>query len=136
MATDENPYAPPKASERVIGVNSGRREDLKIVAVIQKLIIVCIPLNVAAIAAQLLVPPEWTMLLVDGLLILFVVQTVSVVILATKVFNTLTGIVYGIGTIVPCLGLLILLTINGKANEILTKNGHRVGLFGADLSEF
>ena len=93
MATDENPYAPPNASERVVGVKSGRREHLKTVAVTQKLIIVCIPLNILAIAAQLLVPPEWTMLLVDGLLILFVVQTVSVVILATKVFNTLTGIV-------------------------------------------
>jgi hypothetical protein len=136
MAMEENPYAPPKASDRVVGVKSGRREDLKTVAVAQKSIIVCILLNFAAIAARFVIPPDWTMFLLAGLLILFIVQTASVVILATKVFSVVTGIIYGIGTIVPCLGLLILLIVNSKATKILTQNGHRVGFFGANLSEF
>jgi hypothetical protein len=40
MTTDENPFAPPRAADAVVGVKSGRVEDLKTVAVAQKTIIV------------------------------------------------------------------------------------------------
>jgi len=53
-----------------------------------------------------------------------------------KVYNPVTGIIYGIGTIVPCVGLIILLVINTKATRTLELNGHHVGFFGADLSKF
>ena len=39
-AGDENPYASPKTSDLVVGIKSGRREDLKSVAMAQKSIIV------------------------------------------------------------------------------------------------
>ena len=133
---EDNPYAPPKATDLAVGVKSGKRADLKTVALAQKSIIVCILLNFGAIAAQFLLPPEMAIFLAAGLVILFLVQLVSVVILATKVFNTLTGIIYGIGTIIPCIGLLVLLIVNNKATEILRRNGHHVGLFGANLAEF
>ncbi len=136
MATDDNPYAPPKAVDRVVGVKSGRVEDLKTVAVAQKTIIVCIVLNILAAVGRVFVPQEWLLLLVAGLVILFLTQTAAVMLLAMKVYSFGTGIIYGIGAMIPCIGLIILLMVNGKANKILTQNGHHVGLFGADLSKF
>jgi len=52
------------------------------------------------------------------------------------VYNPVTGIIYGAGTIIPCIGLIILLVINTKATRTLELNGHHVGFFGADLSKF
>jgi hypothetical protein len=40
MKPDDNPFAPPRAVDPVVGVKSGRVEDLKTVAVAQKTIIV------------------------------------------------------------------------------------------------
>jgi hypothetical protein len=136
MNPDENPYAPPKTSDLVVGVKSGRREDLKSVAQAQKAIIVCILLYLVGIAARFVVPPEYGLFVVGGIAILGVVAMAFVVILATKVYGTVTGIIYGIGTIVPCIGLFILLAISTKATKILKQNGYSVGLFGADLSQF
>jgi hypothetical protein len=42
MVMDDNPYAPPQHMDRATGVRSGRREDLKTIAVAQKSIIICI----------------------------------------------------------------------------------------------
>jgi hypothetical protein len=53
-----------------------------------------------------------------------------------KVYSVIQGILIGILTMVPCLGLLLLLLVNQKATKILKDNGHNVGLFGADLSRF
>jgi hypothetical protein len=57
-------------------------------------------------------------------------------VLAMKVYSVIQGILIGILTMVPCLGLLLLLLVNQKATKILKDNGHNVGLFGADLSRF
>jgi hypothetical protein len=136
MTTEENPYAPPKTSDWAVGVRSGRREDLRTVALAQKAIIVCILLNISAVLCIFLLPREWLALVVAGVLVLIVAQMVSVVTLAIKVYNVGTGIIYGIGTMVPYIGLILLLVINNKATKVLRENGHHVGFFGADLSEF
>jgi hypothetical protein len=136
MATDENPYAPPKSTDAVVGVRSGRREDLKTLAIAQKSVIACIVVYFAAIAAQFVVPPQYLLFLAFGFLLLGLTAMISVIILAIKVYSPITGVIFGIGTIIPCIGLIILLVINTKATKILQQNGHRVGFFGADLSEF
>ena len=58
------------------------------------------------------------------------------VLLAIKVYNIALGIVLGLLSVLPCIGLIVLLVVNGKATRILQSNGYRVGLLGADLSEF
>lgn len=136
MATDENPYAPPKAADQVVGVKSGRREDLKAVAVAQKSILVCILLYIVSIISQFLVPVEYRLYIGIGVLVIGLVATVSVLLLAIRVYSIAAGILLGIGTFIPCLGLLILLLINSKATKILQENGHKVGLLGTDLSQF
>lgn len=45
------------------------------------------------------------------------------------------GIVLGILTLIPCIGLIVLLVINGKATGVLRENGIGVGLLGANLSK-
>jgi hypothetical protein len=136
MAAEENPYAPPRATDRAVGVRSGRREDVRSVAVAQKSILVCIVLYIAAIVANFLVPLEYRLYIAIGVLVIGLAATVSVFLLAIRVYSVTMGIVLGIGTFIPCIGLLILLQINAKATKILRENGHRVGLFGADLSAF
>jgi hypothetical protein len=136
MPLDENPYAPPKSADVAVGVRSGRREDLKTLALAQKAVITCIGAYFAGILARFLVPPEYLIFLLIGFLALGLTAMISVIILAMKVYNPVTGIVYGIGTIIPFFGLIILLVINTNATKILELNGHHVGFFGADLSKF
>ena len=56
--------------------------------------------------------------------------------LASRINNTAVGVIMGILTLVPCVGLLVLLMINSSATRILRDSGHDVGFLGADMSEF
>jgi hypothetical protein len=135
MSTPENPYAPPRASERAIGVKSGRREDLRTVAVAQKSILVCILLYLLGLIGVFIVPPEYRLYALIPVVLVGITAVVSVFILAMKVYNVALGILLGIGTTLGCIGLLVLLMVNQKATRILEANGHHVGFFGADLSK-
>ena len=55
--------------------------------------------------------------------------------LAIQLYGIVGGILMGVLTLVPCLGLLLLLLINEKATRVLRQNGIRVGLLGADPSQ-
>lgn len=117
-------------------------EYLRQVARAQKGIIFCIlgqfaliPLNIALQSMQpdsALVPA-----LVLGLVYLAVAITATVFMfmLALKVFSTGVGVVLGILTLIPCIGLIVLLVINQKATSILTNAGVRVGLLGANSDD-
>jgi hypothetical protein len=138
---EENPYQSPLADLRpAVGVLSGEHRDVRAVAVYQKGILVCISayllLLLGQIVAHVVMPappllPVALLQLAAGL-----AGMVFVFLLSTKVFGIVLGILLGILTVVPCLGLLVLLIINGKATSVLRQNGHRVGLMGARLSEF
>jgi hypothetical protein len=133
MPTDDNPYAPPRAVDRAIGVTSGSHKDLKTVAVAQKLILVCVTLRILGTVSQYFLPPEYLYFVEIAFYCTLVVSAVSVLILAMKVG---LGIIYGIVALIPYIGLLSLLIVNQRATKILRDNGHGVGLFGADLSKF
>jgi hypothetical protein len=131
----ENPYEPPPIDAQVVGVRSGNREDLRSVARYQKGILVCILVYFVAVLCQFLIPPELQPLIAIGVLFLGLVATVFVFLLAMKVYSPGVGILLGILTMVPCLGLITLLMVNGKATTILKQNGIRVGLLGANPSD-
>jgi hypothetical protein len=143
MAMEENPYEAPRAMDQAIGVRSGRREDLRKVAVYQKGILVCILIsligiafNLISIVTQMAIPDAVRVALSVGLLVVGLASSAFVVLLAIRVYNLALGILLGLLSILPCVGLLVLLVVNGKATRTLQSNGHRVGLMGADLSEF
>lgn len=132
---NDNPYQSPSVPSQVVGVKSGTREDLRAVASYQKGILVCILVYLVAVICQFVLPPELAPVIGIGVLITGLVGTVFVFLLATKVYGTGVGILLGILTFIPCIGLIILLTVNGKATGILRQNGVRVGLLGANLSQ-
>ena len=118
-----------------MGVNSGSLADLRSVAQFQKGILVCILIYLVAVVAQFAIPQDVRPLVGLGVLVVGLVGTVFVFLLATKVYNVGIGILLGILTLIPCLGLIVLLVVNGKATSILKRNGIKVGLLGADLSQ-
>ena len=111
------------------------RDDLRAIAGYQKGILVCILVYLAAVAVQFVLPPELRLVLAIGVLGVGVVSTVFVFLLATKVYGTATGILLVILTLVPLVGLIVLLAINGKATGVLKQHGIHVGLLGARMSD-
>jgi predicted Na+-dependent transporter len=65
----ENPYEPPKMESQIIGVLSGRREDLRIVAKHQKGILVCILIYLIAVVVQFALPADVRPILALGVLL-------------------------------------------------------------------
>lgn len=53
---------------------------------------------------------------------------------AVKVYGVGLGILLGVLSLAPCISLIVLLLVNGKATSVLRQNGIKVGLMGADLS--
>ena len=51
--------------------------------------------------------------------------------LALAIYGTALGIILGILTLIPLVGLIILLIVNGKATNLLREDGIHVGLLGA-----
>jgi hypothetical protein len=131
----QNPYRAPDDDFHAIGIKSGSREDLRAVAKYQKGILLCILFYLVAFGAQLFMPPELRLLLGVVAIGLSLTSTVFVFLLAMKVYSTGVGVVLGILTLVPCIGLIVLLAVNQRATGILKENGLQVGLLGADLSE-
>ncbi len=140
----QNPYQSPSMPATAVGVNSGTREDLKKVAQYQKGIMYCILANFVMIAVlifagQSVAPGAGKtslMLIMNGLyIIVALAQLVFIVMLATKVYNMAIGVIAGILSFIPCLGLIILLVVNQKATKVLQQNGIKVGLMGANMSQ-
>jgi hypothetical protein len=130
----ENPYQAPQATSTAVGVLSGTRDDLRSVAKCQKGILVCILIYLVAVFGQFALPPEIRPLVGFSVLIVGLVGAVFVFMLAIKVYGTGIGIVLGVLSLVPLIGLIVLLVVNGKATGILKQNGIKVGLLGADTS--
>jgi hypothetical protein len=88
-----------------------------------------------AVIGQFAIPAELRPIIGLGILVVGLVGTVFVFLLAIKVYSTGVGVLLGILTFVPCIGLIVLLVVNGKATAILKQNGIKVGLLGVDLSQ-
>jgi hypothetical protein len=110
-------------------------EDLRAIAGFQKGIILCILIYIGAVAAQFAIPEEYRLFLYIGVGVLGIISTVCVFLLSTRVYSTGVGVTLAILTLVPLIGLIVLLIINGKATDILKKNGIHVGLLGARSSD-
>lgn len=142
MSMSENPYEAPRSVDRVVGIKSGKREDLRSVALYQKAIMICILCYIVALVAQVFLQinaksgVSAVLSLIVGLLALAVVLTgvVFTFLLAIKVYNVAIGIILGIGTMIPCIGLIVLLAVSNRATAILRENGIQVGFLGADLN--
>ena len=138
------------ADFQVVGARNRNREDMRTVAVYQKGIIICLLIQFLAVfglivlAAMLFSGPPIDRLRVIHtaspvvVLVLLAAGLVAMVfafLLSLKVYSTVKGILLALLTLVPLLGLFVLLAVNGRATFILRQNGHKVGWLGASLSE-
>jgi uncharacterized membrane protein len=136
QAASKTGQTPGRPRMAMAGVKSGKREDVRAVAVYQKGILICILIYLLAIVGQFVVPSAVRPVIGFLALADVLAGMVFVFLLSTKVYSTAVGIMLAILTLVPCLGLVVLVVVNVKATGILKQNGHKVGLLGADLSEF
>ena len=111
------------------------RSDLRSIAGYQKGIIICILVYFCLIPAQFVIPESARIFLALALIPLGLTATVFVFLLATKVYSPALGAILGVLTLVPCIGLIVLLIINAKATGLLKGRGIDVGLLGARMSD-
>lgn len=127
-----NPFQP--ASETTAAPNSGGNLNLLNVARYQKGIIWCIFVQLLCYVLPIFLPPSLIVLVYLLMVGTSIGSLTYTVMLATQIYGTGVAILMGVLAIVPCVGLLPLLIINGKATSILRSNSIKVGLFGANIS--
>ena len=110
-------------------------EDLRAIATYQKTLLICILLQIGLGVAYALVDEKLRLFIGIGTVIVGVVGAVFIFQLAMRVYSTTGGVILGILTLVPLVGLIVLLIVNQKATAILTSNGIKVGLLGARSSD-
>lgn len=121
--------------EEISERRAAQREHLLAVAFAQRGIIVCILIYFGLVTAQFAIPPEFKFWLAIGLIPLGLLATVFVFMLALRLYGQNAGIALGLLTLVPLVGLIVLLSVNQRATKVLTDAGVRVGLLGARTSD-
>ena len=116
----------------------GPNPEIRKIAVRQKVLLFCILIYIVCSLSLFLIPAvagdganEAAMLVSLAMLVNGVVGAVFVFLLATGVFGTAIGILLGLLALIPLVGLLVLLLVNGRATRMLRDNGISVGLLGA-----
>jgi len=115
------------------GPGTHSHESLRTIASQQRVILFCILIYLLAVIGQLLVPEAVRPMLGLGVMAVGLVATVFVFMLAIKLYGTGMGILLAILTLIPLIGLVPLLIVNGKATRTLRENGIDVGLLGAKM---
>ena len=106
------------------------RSDIREIAVRQKAIMYCILAYVACIVLQFVFPPSPRLIPALAGLGASITGAVFVFMLAMALYSQGIGILLGILTLIPCVGLIVLLIINAKATNVLREHGFKVGLLG------
>jgi predicted RNA-binding Zn-ribbon protein involved in translation (DUF1610 family) len=124
----------------------GKAGHMQSVASAQRNLLICIFLQIVTYLTLLALgqavqgkPPDPALsifILIDAAVLLAagVGGIIYVFILSSRIYNTGLGILLALLSIVPCLGLLILVMVNQRATTLLRENGYEVGLLGAKIS--
>ncbi len=137
--SSENPYRPPETNSSITEEPENQDQDrLRKIASAQRQVNIAVllylgfmPLNIvfSELAAQF---PLAVILLPISILIVFLFGIISVYRLAAIFRGPIVAVFYVLGFLVPLLGLLLLVSISGKATKELRNNGIKVGLLGAN----
>ncbi len=131
---------PPEPSQRL------SREELRTIAKRQKALLFCILVNLLCtalfgVAAYMrgVGHPRFTGLMVLGVMGLFLASIVAAVVLvlllAVQVHGVGVGVLLGMLTLSPCMGLIVLLVVNQVATTKLKAHGIKVGFMGAKAGD-
>jgi hypothetical protein len=129
------PPPPPGSPLNYAAPPPAGRTDLREIAVRQRMIMICILSYLLLVVAQFVVPPPLRIVLGLVALGVTITATVFVFMLSLALYGTAAGIVLGLLTLIPLIGLIVLLIVNGKATNILREHGIRVGLLGANPNQ-
>ena len=133
------PESAPKPKGRKRSKKRSQRYDtseLRQIALYQRVILFCILIYLIVVAAQFLIPEESRWLLLIVAVPVCLTAAAFVFLLASTIYPTGLGILLGILTLIPLIGLIVLLVISQKATGTLQESGYKVGLLGASLSQF
>ncbi|MEZ0264831.1 MAG: hypothetical protein ACAI43_08895 [Phycisphaerae bacterium] len=108
-------------------------KDLRQIAIYQKGVLFAILAYVVAVFLQFGTPGEARVLVAIVALGAVVTGAVFVFMMAIALDGPGWGTVLGILTLIPLVGLIVLLVVNGRATSLLRQHGVPVGLFGAPL---
>lgn len=110
--------------------------NLRLIAQRQRTLMFCILFYIIALLLQFIIPGNAKMVASAVGLAAIVTAAVFLFMLAITLYGTGTGVVLGILTLIPCVGLIILLVVNNNATNTLSRHGIKVGLMGANLRQF
>jgi len=131
-----NPYQPPQ-SPALVAIAPADRDRLREVARLQRYInlVVLAYFSAGALTRAVAEVPGGPIL--AGVVAVAVILTGAVfaVQMARALYSTAVAVVCAILLLIPCVGLLTLLLLNGRATQRLTAAGLKVGLLGADPAE-
>lgn len=130
----ENPYEAPTAQDPASG--SANREHLRNVARAQKRVLLAVLAYLAVVGGNIFLQSvlDAGIVILIAAVCVFLFGAVSIDQLAALFHGTGVAVLYVLGMLVPCLGLLLLLLISQKATTLLQENGIKVGLLGANTS--
>lgn len=114
------------------------RKKLIRIAWFQKGLILCICLQLFSylgVSLGLPIPRSIGIILICAMTIFGLASTGFVAAMAFELYGIAQAIIYGIASLIPCIGLLILLSVNSGASTLLKENGIKVGLLGANLEQ-
>jgi hypothetical protein len=111
------------------------RNDLRRIAVRQRALMICLLVYIVLVILRFVLPPIGILVIAIPLLGVIVTAAVFVFMLAMAVYSTGPGVVLGILTLIPLIGLIPLLIVNGKATNILRAHKIKVGLMGANPND-
>jgi hypothetical protein len=126
----QNPYQAPETLPSDIDTRADRADLLR-VGKAQRAIMVIILISIVSVGLSFIFPAARLGNVATGIFsVIFLFRLAR----ALK-YNLFVCAILALGSFVPLLGLLILLSINSRATKTLQSNGVRVGLMGANRAD-
>lgn len=109
------------------------RSALSSIALYQRGIILGIIVYLLAVVGQFAIPEAARPLLGIAIIPFLLATLVFLFLLACKLYGVAKGVLLGILGLIPLVGLVVLLIVNGKATQVLRAHGLKVGFLGASI---
>lgn len=131
-----NPYETPAAPSSVVPARD-QLEKVRSVAKAQRLVNIAILLYLLLVFASFATPPLDPNSMLPLFLLLVILSMLGFIIFAVaRMGYSMHGvghaILYSVAMLIPCLGIILLLILNSRVTNFLTRNGVKVGIMGAD----
>jgi hypothetical protein len=134
-----NPYQAPQVPDSMapLAVGAGvDREKLRRVARYQQWVLYALLANIAFNVGAMALRGQDNIVIAIGILaaflVIIVLTMVSIALLASELYNVGIAVLCAILMIVPCVSLITLLIVNGKATSFLQQHGIKVGFMGTN----